>query len=93
MLVSWGFIFLKIVYTQFHLDETSHLSFFINSLSCHQKIICDNLFIENETPIKSSTPNTQHEYIDVRLYTPMCACRVSDSCILWIGVQDSVVFA
>jgi hypothetical protein len=47
MLVSWDFIFLEIVYTQFHLDETPLLSFFINSLSCHQKIMCGSSFIEN----------------------------------------------
>jgi hypothetical protein len=37
ILVSWGFIFLETVYTWFHLDETHHLSFFINSLQCHKK--------------------------------------------------------
>jgi hypothetical protein len=39
---------------QFHLDETPFLSFFINSLSCLQKIQCDNSFIENETSIEKN---------------------------------------
>jgi hypothetical protein len=34
MLVSWGFIFLKIVYTRFHLDETLLLSLSSQFL-CH----------------------------------------------------------
>jgi hypothetical protein len=38
------------VYTQFHLDETHLLSFLKKIyLSCHQKIIYDISFIENET--------------------------------------------
>jgi hypothetical protein len=49
-----GFHFFKIVYTRFYLDETHILSFFINYLSCHQKILCDSSFIENETPTGSS---------------------------------------
>jgi hypothetical protein len=31
------FHFLETIYTQFHLDEASLLSFYINSLSCDQK--------------------------------------------------------
>jgi hypothetical protein len=34
------------------LNETSLLSFFIIFLSCHQKILCSNLFIENETALE-----------------------------------------
>jgi hypothetical protein len=34
--------------------KTPLLSFFINSLPCHQNILCDSLFIKNETPIESS---------------------------------------
>ena len=54
MLVSMGFIFLETVYTKFHLDETTLLSFFINSMSCHQNFLCDNSFNKNKTPIRSS---------------------------------------
>jgi hypothetical protein len=32
-----GFHFFEIVYTQFHLNETPFISFFLNSLSCHKK--------------------------------------------------------
>jgi hypothetical protein len=49
-----GFIFLKTVHTRFHVDETTLLSFFINSLPFHKKILRDNSFIKNETPIGSS---------------------------------------
>jgi hypothetical protein len=51
-----GFIFLNSVHL-FHLDETPLLSFFIDSLSYHQKIIYDSSFIENETLIQSSLIN------------------------------------
>jgi hypothetical protein len=49
-----GFHFLKQCASSFHLDETPLLSFFINSLSCHQKILCDILFSKNEILIESS---------------------------------------
>jgi hypothetical protein len=49
-----GFYFLETVYTQFHLDEIPLLSFFINYLPYHLKILCDSSFIENKTPIDSS---------------------------------------
>jgi hypothetical protein len=32
-----GFYFFEIVYTQFYLNETPFISFFLNSLSCHKK--------------------------------------------------------
>jgi hypothetical protein len=54
MLALWSFIFLEIVYIRFHLDETPLFSFFINSLSCYQKIICGSSFIENKIAIRSS---------------------------------------
>jgi hypothetical protein len=54
MLVLWSFILLKIVYARFHLVETPLLFFFINYLPCHQKIIYDSTFIENETLIGNS---------------------------------------
>jgi hypothetical protein len=44
---------LETVYIQFYLDKTI-LSFFINSLTYHQKILCDTSFIENESPIENS---------------------------------------
>jgi hypothetical protein len=48
------FHFLETVYAKFHLNEITLLSFFINSLPRHQKILRDNSFIENETLIGSS---------------------------------------
>jgi hypothetical protein len=47
------YFFSETVYTRFHLDETPLLSFLINSLPYHQKIICGISFIENETPIEN----------------------------------------
>jgi hypothetical protein len=44
---------LVIVSTEFHLDETCFFSLFlINTLSCHKKYLCDNLFNVNKTHIK-----------------------------------------
>jgi heme O synthase-like polyprenyltransferase len=54
MLVLCDFIFFETVYTQFHIDETHLLSFFINSLSYHQNILCGRSFIENKISIESS---------------------------------------
>jgi hypothetical protein len=48
------FYFFEIVYTWFHIDETPLLSFFINSLSYHQNILCGGSFIENKISIGSS---------------------------------------
>jgi hypothetical protein len=62
MLVSRGFIFLETMYTGFHLDEILLLSFFINSLPCHKKIICGTSFIENETPTRSSLNYIQYHH-------------------------------
>ena len=44
----------NLLYTKFHLDETTLLSFFINFMPCHQNFLCGNSFNENETPIRSS---------------------------------------
>jgi hypothetical protein len=44
------FYFLETAYIRFHLDETSLLYFFMNSLLYHKKILRDSSFIENETP-------------------------------------------
>jgi hypothetical protein len=48
------FHFLETMYTQFHLDQTIPFSLFINSFSCHQKIIYASSFIENKTPVRSN---------------------------------------
>jgi hypothetical protein len=53
-----GFHFLKTVYTQFHLDETSLFLFFYKFFACHQKILCDTSFIENKISTGSSLKGT-----------------------------------
>jgi hypothetical protein len=56
-MVSYAFNFktqreLVIVPREFHLDETHFFSLFLNTLSCHQKYLCGNLFNANETNVK-----------------------------------------
>ena len=43
---------LVIVSREFHLDETYFFSLFLNTLSCHQKYLCGNLFNANKTDMK-----------------------------------------
>jgi hypothetical protein len=51
MLISYSFIFLKTMYTWFHLNETLLLSLFINSLLCYKKSLRYTPFNKNVTPI------------------------------------------
>jgi hypothetical protein len=37
---------------EFHLDKTHFFSLFLNTLSCHQKYLCDNLFNANKVHMK-----------------------------------------
>jgi hypothetical protein len=54
MLVSLGFISFGNNVYPVSSRGTPLLSFFINSLSCHKKIICDRSFNKNETLNSSS---------------------------------------
>jgi hypothetical protein len=72
------FHFFETMYTQFHLDETPLLSLFINYLPCHQKILCGNSFIENETPIKSSLRTGQLYHI----------CKKQSASSVWLFINS-----
>jgi len=40
------------VLREFHLNETHLFSLLLNTLSCHKKYLCNNLFNINETHLK-----------------------------------------